>query len=206
MTQVTLLLSGVASLVWGFRAALFPGQCDLGGESPCSQSLHPIHPCLSVPSCLLKVLDSHFTALFHAFTVPHQPVSGSLAVLYHPSLPHPLQLYFHFLSVIRPIELGWKSLPTWPAWRGPPISLPSPSPGHTMALLTLWIRNPVVQMLRAYLTKLRPGDVTLSPDPACSGQPWPPGVPILINTPLPPQQKETKSVPWTNQMYEQYHL
>lgn len=136
MTQVTLLLSGVASLVWGFRAALFPGQCDLGGESPRSQSLHPSHLCLF---CSFLSLENARLPLYSTVSCFHCDTPASLGQLGSPVPPLPFPpstTIFSFSQCYTTIELGWKSLPTWPAWRGPPTSLPSPSPGHTMALLT----------------------------------------------------------------------
>lgn len=120
-----------------------------------------------------------FTALLHAFTVIHHLVSDSLALLHYPSPPCPLQLYFRLLSVIRTIEPAGITLPTWPAWRGLPTSLSSPSLGHAIGTgpsvgpLALWMRSQVIQMLRAYLTNLQPGDTILTPGLACAGQSWP---------------------------------
>lgn len=45
--------------------------------------------------------------------------------------------------------------------------------GPSLGPLALWMRSQVIQMLKAYLTKLQPGDTILTPDLACAGQSWP---------------------------------
>lgn len=196
MTQVTWLLAGAASLggaVWQ-RSSL--GNVIQAGESPCSESLHPIlfiWPVLFPPVSWKRPpypsslwLDcAEFTAQLRTFTVTHHPALGGLALLHH-LLPVPsLQLLFPSTQCY-----------TWPAWRVLPTPRSFPHPGPTSpAQYIPWEEyqpRPSTRpcewevqksLTKGFPTKLHHGDMTLTPDPACAGQPWSSLGRILINTP-----------------------